>query len=173
MSKILLACEDCGLKRLVLVVRGIPKHKVCKRCQLKYFWGNNRQRVGENHPNWKGGIVKGNNGYIRVKLYPNDFFYLMANKQGYVLEHRLVVAKALGRCLLPWEVVHHKEGYAKDDNRYPETLQLITDKRFHLIDAEFKAYVKRLEKRIVVLESELALLQSQLQLEWGAKIRGM
>jgi hypothetical protein len=34
----------------------------------------------------------------------------MADKKGYALEHRLVMAEQLGRPLLAAEVVHHEDG---------------------------------------------------------------
>jgi len=50
------------------------------------------------------------NAHIRVTIPHDSFFFPMATKSGYVLEHRLVMAQHLGRCLQPWEVVHHKDG---------------------------------------------------------------
>lgn len=48
----------------------------------------------------------------------------MATKQGRVLEHRLVMARTIGRPLLPDETVHHKNG-VRLDNR-PENLELFS-----------------------------------------------
>ena len=100
---------------------------------------------GEKSYLWKGGRTKTKAGYIRIRLYPDDFFYPMADSSGRVFEHRLVVAKALGRCLHLWEIVHHKNGFAKDDNRYPDTLQLVSDDRHKQISI--------LERRIKQLEA--------------------
>jgi hypothetical protein len=53
----------------------------------------------------------------------------MARKDGYVMEHRLVVARAMGRCLLRSEVVHH-ENHDPQDNRL-ENLALFASNRDH------------------------------------------
>ena len=83
---------------------------------------------GDKKKNWKGGRHIDANGYVRVVIRLDDFFFPMAHRKGRVLEHRLVMAKHLGRNLHRWEIVHHKEGIAKDDNRI-EGLQLVSDDR--------------------------------------------
>ena len=80
---------------------------------------------GSKNPNWKGGRKKTNAGYILV--YCPDHPYCVDGK--YVQEHRLVMEQAIGRYLLPTEVVHHKNG-VRDDNR-PENLELFASQREH------------------------------------------
>jgi len=149
-------CPECKKERWVSYRYNPNVFSRCQSCSAK-------AQVGENAPRWKGGRIKLSLGYVKVWVSKDDFFYPMADHTGYVLEHRLIVAKALGRCLLPWEIVHHKTGFAKDDNRYPETLELITDKRFHLVDMQVRAYIIRLEKRIEKLEGVLQLEKKEVR----------
>jgi hypothetical protein len=82
---------------------------------------------GERSPSWQGGRMW-KNGYVYI-LCPD---HVRATRDGYVLEHRLVMERELGRLLLPTEVVHHING-VKDDNR-PENLTVLDDrehKRLH------------------------------------------
>lgn len=72
---------------------------------------------------------KRKDGYIAV--YCPD--HHMATKDGYVMEHILVMEKAIGRVITRDEVVHHKNKI-KDDNRL-ENLELMTFKehaRLHM-----------------------------------------
>ena len=80
------------------------------------------KRAGAKHGNWKGGRVISGHGYVMVMLAPDDPFQAMRSRSGYVLEHRIVVARALGRPLERNESVHHING-DKLDNRL-ENLQL-------------------------------------------------
>ena len=108
------ACEDCGVGRWVTIE---SKHTRCRQCSDIARRGSRHPSYsGNNHPNWKGGIQKHRSGYRGIRIYPHDYFYPMVNYKGYVMEHRLVMAKHLGRCLEPWERVHHKNSI-KDDNR--------------------------------------------------------
>lgn len=112
---------------------------------------------GEKSHQWKGGRQKTTRGYITVRIARNDFFYPMVAKGGRVFEHRLMVAKSLNRCLLPWEIVHHKNGI-KDDNKI-ENLQLLPDKRWHLVDTQTKAMIKQLQEENAYLREEIAKLR--------------
>lgn len=138
-----LACTECGKERWVRIRHGQPTEKLCLLCGIKHRMENYQR---ENHGMWKGGIRNSKDGYIEIRLSRDDFFYPMANSVGYVLEHRLLIARHLGRCLLPWEIVHHKNG-DKKDNRL-ENLELLPSKKYHIVDSYTKSLIKQLEGKI-------------------------
>lgn len=161
------ACELCGKERWVVIRKREPSRKHCHSCAARLRCVNRR---GANNPTWKGG-KSFKDGYILVWLDPDDFFYPMANKRGYVLEHRLVMAKHLGRCLQNWEIVHHKGIRYKDiknkSDNLIDNLQLVSDDRHKQITilenkiAKLEVRVNEQGKRITLLEAENILLRRE------------
>jgi hypothetical protein len=68
--------------------------------------------TGERNPAWKGGVTywrkKGNYPAIKYVRAP-EWARPMARKDGYIMEHRLIMATIVGRLLLRTEVVHHRD----------------------------------------------------------------
>lgn len=59
---------------------------------------------------WKGGCLH-DNGYVKVYLpHGHPLEAMCMSSRRYVLEHRLVMAQHLGRCLRREEIVHHRDG---------------------------------------------------------------
>ena len=140
------------------VWRAMKKFNICARTHYN---------SGMRSPNWRGGRGRESKGYVSVWLAPTDFFYPMADQKGRVLEHRLVVAKRLGRCLQSWEKVHHKDGI-KDHNKY-SNLKLTTTGS-HIIehnkgyrDGYQQGYLDGQNTKIDDLKKEIRLLQWQLK----------
>jgi len=144
------ACIDCGKERWVYL--SFHKKSESKRCHSCNGRKTTLGRFGKRANNWQGGRIRDENGYILVKLTPDDFFYPMTDRRGYVREHRLVMAKHLGRCLHMWEIVHHKKGVAKDDSRI-EGLQLVSEDRHNQITI-LENRIRLLEQRVLQLEVE-------------------
>jgi hypothetical protein len=72
---------------------------------------------GEKAVRWKGG-AKGRQSYVNVKADPSDpiAWAMRYASTDYVPEHRLVMARYLGRPLTRDEVVHHRNGVRYDNS---------------------------------------------------------
>jgi transposase-like protein len=93
-----------------------------------------QRMTGENHPAWKGGKAITGQGYMSINLPADDPLACMRSANGYVLEHRLVMARTLGRPLRDDETVHHINNNRLDNRA--ENLQLRIGK--HGAGASFK-----------------------------------
>jgi hypothetical protein len=153
-------CPICKRERWVHMSKGIAKFKYCIKCSQKAF-------LGENNPSWKGGKSLQKSGYVWAYVTKDDFYFPMAGNKwgssGYVLEHRLVMAKSLNRLLTKDELVHHKNGI-KDDNRL-DNLEILSKKN-HIQDHSKgyqdgfdKGYTDGNNKRIQELEKEIKQLK--------------
>lgn len=100
---------------------------------------------GENNMSWKGGRIKHSKGYWLIHKPQHHF----ADRDGYVLEHRLVYEEYHKCCLLPWVIIHHINEI-KDDNR-SENLEVWGRKQHQNIHNPKKGYVKDVSGRICCL----------------------
>jgi hypothetical protein len=127
-----LLCPHCGKGKWTRIEKGQPSTDATKQC---------RCNAVRSHTNGRLGVIL-DRGYVCIKLEASDFFYPMATRYGWLREHRLVMARALGRLLQHWEVVHHKNGI-KSDNRL-DNLELTLNGQ-HMTDHS-KGYIHGFEK---------------------------
>lgn len=154
--KIIKSRMTAGDRRLRLHVR-----VMCGRCKKRRWVGlhnmSKRSRQGRNftgictgclvtpfHPlpgkKFKGRFVS-SRGYVHVHRPKHP----MAQSDGYVYEHRMIMSNHLGRALTSVEHVHHING-KKSDNRI-ENLELVSG-----VD---HCQITNLQKRVKVLETIL------------------
>jgi len=131
-------CSKCSAP---LGKTGPSNHKtgLCRVCYDLY------RPQGSKADNFKGGLQKQANGYIRY--YPEG----CGGKQGrrpYVLYHRFVWEQAFGKLPLGWQV-HHLNG-DKSDNRL-ENLKAMPVKEHYSL-----SWVIALQDRILKLEEQLS-----------------
>lgn len=106
-------CVECGntmIVRASQIISGRQPWKYCSwKCARKY------NKFGANNPKWRGGIITRSDG--RRLIYVADHPYAIKGRRGgsYVLEYRLIVEKHIGRYLKPGEIVHHKDGNARNN----------------------------------------------------------
>ena len=121
-----------------LVWANIPLRSIEEGLDLKF----NGPRTGERGTNWRGGRAKAGKGYVMLVAEGHPY----ATKDGYVMEHRLVMEKELGRYLMPNEIVHHKNGDRQLNT--PENLVVTTRKEHFQEHFDAVKKVDSLEEQI-------------------------
>lgn len=125
MNTLVKKCPYCN-KNFPLPYKSlVPLRKFCsKPCSARALISRLPQ---EKQPHWKGGKSIISTGYIIIRANGHP----RAHKNNYILEHRLIMEKHLGRPLKKSEDVHHINGI-KTDNRIENLITLTKSKHQNL-----------------------------------------
>ena len=136
-KRVELVCDSCGKEgvtnyhnyTLSQRKRAFDGKTYCKRCATKRAGFARRGKpvkkrstpapCGAKHAAWKGGRYIASDGYVQI------YQGLRKHRK----EHFLVIEQAIGRTLLPTEIVHHVDG-DKQNNKL-ENLVLLTNEKEH------------------------------------------
>lgn len=131
-------CDRCGAmmyRRPSTLARNAGKFcsRACRNTVHKVFGPNKAKgSPGSRNPSWKGGATyrHRHGNYVQVKYVRcPPKLKDMARADGYVMEHRLVMALRVGRSLTRTECVHHLDH--KPLHNAEANLELWPDNRSH------------------------------------------
>jgi hypothetical protein len=160
-------CPQC---HIVLWRLWRDRNRVCLQCSHINRTFKNISESQNHSGKWNGGRYITSEGYAMVLVdNTSPYFEMVHNNKkskggivGYIQEHRLVMAQYLGRCLKPYEIVHHKNRN-KSDNRI-ENLELMPNQTKHLADTFKDSYIEKLENKISDLEERILSLEASARL---------
>lgn len=153
-------CEcGCG-GRTTIAVRTVRSRRHFRGYPVPYIQTHRRpQLLGAESYKWKGGRFL-HRGYVNVYAPQHH----LADKNGYVLEHRLVMETVLGRELADGEVIHHIN-YVKDDNR-PENLIVLTPSEHSILHGPLRIFGPEARARMAIAGRKGA------EARWGKRTSG-
>jgi hypothetical protein len=156
-SRFVKKCATCG-KLVYLHFNDVKEYNYCSR-ECSYSSDRNKNTAkniglknkgmkrskehiekmthrGKDNPSWKGGVTyrkrKGNYANYKIKYVKCPIeFISMSRKDGYVMEHRLLIAQKLNRPLIRSEVVHHIDH--NPENNSIDNLMLFSSNKEHKI----------------------------------------
>jgi hypothetical protein len=141
-----------GAVQSILRIRGVKTRSVKQSLKKKYPNG----RFGEQASRWKGGRRYTAKGYIQIYSMGHPY----ADSAGYVMEHRLIVEKQLGKYLEKEYDVHHIDG--DNRNNDPSNLLVLTRKEHARIHFDAVKEAAALKKEVSELKEQIKQLQSKL-----------
>lgn len=151
------ACPKCGHERWV---KRNARHTSCQTCE------HPPTQYGSKNPRWNATKKTFTKSGIRVYVTTTHPYFKMAHRcatSGYaILEHRLIMAEHIGRCLDSWEVVHHIDG--DNCNNAIENLLLLPNQAMHTAYTLLQTEMRSLQARVTLLEADNVLLRGQLSL---------